>query len=193
MVTPGSRGAAGRTARLEISAMVLSRLKQTVEDYMGSEIERAVITVPAYFNDAQRQATRDAGRIAGLEVERIINEPTAAALAHGLGDAAAELVAVYDLGGGTFDISILRRNKGVFEVVATNGDTFLGGDDFDMCIINKLADEFMDETGVDLRNDRMALQRLKEAAERAKHELSTAEVTEINLPFISADVRGPST
>ena len=175
----------------EISAMVLSRLKQTVEDYMGSEIERAVITVPAYFNDAQRQATRDAGRIAGLEVERIINEPTAAALAHGLGDAAAELVAVYDLGGGTFDISILRRNKGVFEVVATNGDTFLGGDDFDMCIINKLADEFMDETGVDLRNDRMALQRLKEAAERAKHELSTAEVTEINLPFISADASGP--
>ncbi|MEE2835922.1 MAG: molecular chaperone DnaK [Myxococcota bacterium] len=174
----------------EISAMVLSRLKQTVEDYMGSEIERAVITVPAYFNDAQRQATRDAGRIAGLEVERIINEPTAAALAHGLGDAAAELVAVYDLGGGTFDISILRRNKGVFEVVATNGDTFLGGDDFDMCIINKLADEFMDETGVDLRNDRMALQRLKEAAERAKHELSTAEVTEINLPFISADASG---
>ena len=174
----------------EISAMVLSRLKQTVEDYMGSEIERAVITVPAYFNDAQRQATRDAGRIAGLEVERIINELTAAALAHGLGDAAAELVAVYDLGGGTFDISILRRNKGVFEVVATNGDTFLGGDDFDMCIINKLADEFMDETGVDLRNDRMALQRLKEAAERAKHELSTAEVTEINLPFISAGASG---
>jgi len=174
----------------EISAMVLSRLKQTVEDYLGSEVERAVITVPAYFNDAQRQATRDAGRIAGLEVERIINEPTAAALAHGLGDGAAELVAVYDLGGGTFDISILRRNKGVFEVVATNGDTFLGGDDFDLTIINQLADEFQKETGTDLRNDRMALQRLKEAAERAKHELSTVQETEINLPFISADASG---
>jgi molecular chaperone DnaK len=174
----------------EISAMVLSRLKQTVEDYLGTEVDRAVLTVPAYFNDAQRQATRDAGKIAGLEVERIINEPTAAALAHGLGDAGAELVAVYDLGGGTFDISVLRRNKGVFEVVATNGDTLLGGDDFDLRIINHLADEFEKERGINLRNDRMALQRLKEAAERAKHELSTAETTEVNLPFISADATG---
>jgi molecular chaperone DnaK len=174
----------------EVSAMILTRLKQTVEDYLGQEIERAVITVPAYFNDSQRQATRDAGRIAGLEVERIINEPTAAALAHGLADEGAETIAVYDLGGGTFDISVLRLNKGVFEVVATNGNTHLGGDDFDQRMIVTLADEFQEAHGIDLRNDRMALQRLKEAAERAKHELSTAEVTEINLPFISADAGG---
>ena len=174
----------------EISAWILSKLLQMVEDYLGEAVERAVITVPAYFNDSQRQATRDAGRIAGITVERIINEPTAAALAYGLSEKGAETVAVYDLGGGTFDISILRLTEGVFEVVATNGDTHLGGDDFDRLLIDKLAGEFEDEFGIDLRNDRMALQRLKEASERAKHELSTAEITEINLPFISADMEG---
>ncbi|MBM64840.1 MAG: molecular chaperone DnaK [Myxococcales bacterium] len=174
----------------EISAWILSKLLQMVEDYLGEAVERAVITVPAYFNDSQRQATRDAGRIAGITVERIINEPTAAALAYGLSEKGAETVAVYDLGGGTFDISILRLTEGVFEVVATNGDTHLGGDDFDRLLIDKLAAEFEEEHDVDLRNDRMALQRLKEASERAKHELSTAEITEINLPFISADVEG---
>ena len=174
----------------EISAWILSKLLQMVEDYLGEAVERAVITVPAYFNDSQRQATRDAGRIAGITVERIINEPTAAALAYGLSEKGAETVAVYDLGGGTFDISVLRLTEGVFEVVATNGDTHLGGDDFDRLLIDKLAGEFEEEFGIDLRNDRMALQRLKEASERAKHELSTAEITEINLPFISADVEG---
>ncbi|MEC7751581.1 MAG: molecular chaperone DnaK [Myxococcota bacterium] len=174
----------------EISAWILSKLLQMVEDYLGEAVERAVITVPAYFNDSQRQATRDAGRIAGITVERIINEPTAAALAYGLSEKGAETVAVYDLGGGTFDISVLRLTEGVFEVVATNGDTHLGGDDFDRLLIDKLAGEFEEEFGIDLRNDRMALQRLKEASERAKHELSTTEITEINLPFISADVEG---
>ncbi|MFZ9885889.1 MAG: molecular chaperone DnaK [Myxococcota bacterium] len=176
----------------EISAMVLSRMKQTAEDYLGEEVTEAVITVPAYFNDSQRQATKDAGRIAGLEVKRIINEPTAAALAHGL-DAKGNggIVAVYDLGGGTFDISILELTDGVFEVKATNGDTYLGGEDFDQRIINFLAQGFLDEHGVDLRKDKMALQRLREAAEKAKHELSSSLDTDINLPFICATATGP--
>ncbi len=177
----------------EISAMVL-KMKQTAEDYLGEPVTEAVITVPAYFNDGQRQATKDAGRIAGLNVLRIINEPTAAALAYGLDrqkSAASEKVAVYDLGGGTFDISVLELNSGVFEVKATNGDTFLGGEDFDQRIIDYLAKKFDETNHIDLKKDRMALQRLKEAAERAKHELSSATETEINLPFICADSSGP--
>jgi molecular chaperone DnaK len=178
----------------EVSAMVLGKMKQTAEDYLGEPVTEAIITCPAYFNDAQRQATKDAGRIAGLEVLRIINEPTAAALAYGIDKqqtAKGELVAVYDLGGGTFDITILELNQGVFEVKATNGDTFLGGEDFDQRIIDWLGKRFQDQTGIDLRKDRMALQRLKEAAERAKHELSSATETEVNLPFITADATGP--
>ena len=175
----------------EISAMILQKMKQTAEDYLGEKVEEAVITVPAYFNDSQRQATKDAGRIAGLKVERIINEPTAAALAYGLDKKGDRKIAVFDLGGGTFDISILEIGEGVFEVKATNGDTHLGGEDFDLRIIDYLADEFMKDQGIDLRKDRMALQRLKEAAEKAKCELSGAMETDINLPFITADASGP--
>jgi molecular chaperone DnaK len=175
----------------EISAMILQKLKQDAEAYLGERVTQAVITVPAYFNDAQRQATRDAGRIAGLEVMRIINEPTAASLAYGLDKKKDERIAVYDLGGGTFDISILELGDGVFEVKSTNGDTHLGGDDFDQRIITWLADEFRKEQGIDLRQDRMALQRLKEAAEKAKKELSSSMQTEVNLPFITADASGP--
>jgi molecular chaperone DnaK len=175
----------------EISAMILQKLRADAEAYLGERIAQAVITVPAYFNDAQRQATKDAGKIAGLEVLRIINEPTAASLAYGLDKKEDERIAVYDLGGGTFDISILELGEGVFEVKATNGDTHLGGDDFDQRIINWLADEFRRDQGIDLRQDKMALQRLKEAAEKAKKELSSAMQTEINLPFITADASGP--
>jgi molecular chaperone DnaK len=178
----------------EISAIILSRMKQTAEDYLGEEVTEAVITVPAYFNDSQRQATKDAGRIAGLDVKRIINEPTAAALAYGLdkkGKGKGGVIAVYDLGGGTFDISILELNEGVFEVKATNGDTYLGGEDFDQRIINFLADSFQETHKIDLRRDKMALQRLREAAEKAKHELSSSQETDINLPFICADASGP--
>jgi molecular chaperone DnaK len=175
----------------EISAMILQKIKADAEAYLGEPVSRAVITVPAYFNDSQRQATKDAGKIAGLEVLRIINEPTASSLAYGLGEQREELIAVYDLGGGTFDISILDVGEGVFEVKATNGDTFLGGDDFDQRIIDYVADMFESEQGVDLRQDRQSLQRLKEAAERAKVELSTVLETEINLPFITADNTGP--
>ena len=175
----------------EISAMVLRKLKETAEDYLGEEVTQAVITVPAYFNDSQRQATTDAGKIAGLEVLRIINEPTAAALAYGLENKAEEKIAVYDLGGGTFDISILEIGEGVFEVKSTNGDTNLGGDDFDQEIVDWLAEEFKNENGIDLRDDPMALQRLKDEAEKAKCELSATLQTEINLPFISADASGP--
>ncbi len=178
----------------EISAIVLQKMKQTAEDYLGEAVTEAVVTVPAYFNDGQRQATKDAGRIAGLNVLRIINEPTAAALAYGLDkmkDGSTEKVAVYDLGGGTFDISILELTAGVFEVKSTNGDTFLGGEDFDQRLIDWLAKRFQESNNIDLRKDRMALQRLKEAAERAKHELSSATETEVNLPFITADATGP--
>jgi len=175
----------------EISAMILQKLKTDAESYLGERVMQAVITVPAYFNDAQRQATKDAGRIAGLEVLRIINEPTAASLSYGLDKKKDERIAVYDLGGGTFDISILELGDGVFEVKSTNGDTHLGGDDFDQRIINWLADEFRREQGIDLRQDRMALQRLKEAAEKAKKELSSSMQTEVNLPFITADASGP--
>jgi molecular chaperone DnaK len=175
----------------EISAMILQKLKSDAEAYLGEKVTEAVITVPAYFNDAQRQATRDAGKIAGLDVKRIINEPTAASLAYGLDKKKDERIAVYDLGGGTFDISILELGDGVFEVKATNGDTHLGGDDFDQRIINWLADEFKRDQGIDLRQDKMALQRLKEAAEKAKKELSSSMQTEINLPFITADQSGP--
>ncbi len=175
----------------EISAMILQKLRNDAEAYLGERVSQAVITVPAYFNDAQRQATKDAGRIAGLEVLRIINEPTAASLAYGLDKKKDERIAVYDLGGGTFDISILELGDGVFEVKSTNGDTHLGGDDFDQRIITWLADEFRKEQGIDLRQDRMALQRLKEAAEKAKKELSSSMQTEINLPFITADASGP--
>ncbi len=175
----------------EISAMILQKLKQDAEAYLGEKVTQAVITVPAYFNDAQRQATKDAGKIAGLEVLRIINEPTAASLAYGLDKKKDERIAVYDLGGGTFDISILELGEGVFEVKSTNGDTHLGGDDFDQRIINWLADSFKNETSIDLRSDKMALQRLKEAGEKAKKELSSAMSTEINLPFITADASGP--
>ena len=175
----------------EISAMILQKLKQAAEDYLGEPVTEAVITVPAYFDDSQRQATKDAGQIAGLTVLRIINEPTAAALAYGLEKKKEEEVAVYDLGGGTFDISILEIGEGVIEVKATNGDTYLGGDDFDLRIIDWMVDEFRKEQGIDLKHDKMALQRLKEGAERAKIELSTASETEINLPFITADATGP--
>jgi len=175
----------------EISAMILAKLKADAEAYLGEKVTQAVITVPAYFNDSQRQATKDAGRIAGLEVLRIINEPTASALAYGMDKKKDQQIAVYDLGGGTFDISILDIGEGVFEVNSTNGDTFLGGDDFDQIVINWIADEFRKEQGIDLRNDRMALQRLKEAAEKAKVELSTTMQTEVNLPFITADASGP--
>ncbi len=175
----------------EISAMILQKLKQAAEDYLGETVTEAVITVPAYFNDSQRQATKDAGQIAGLNVLRIINEPTAAALAYGLEKKKEEKVAVYDLGGGTFDVSVLEIGEGVIEVKSTNGDTYLGGDDFDLRIIDWLVEEFKKEQGIDLKGDKMALQRLKEGAERAKIELSTAMETEINLPFITADATGP--
>ena len=175
----------------EISAMVLTKMKQTAEEYLGEEVTDAVVTVPAYFNDSQRQATKDAGRIAGLNVQRIINEPTAASLAYGLDKKGEEKIAVFDLGGGTFDISILEIGDGVFEVKSTNGDTFLGGEDFDLRIVNWLADEFKRDQGIDLRQDKMALQRLKEEAEKAKMELSTTMETDINLPFITADASGP--
>ena len=175
----------------QISAIVLQKIKEYAESYLGEKIEKAVNTVPAYFNDSQRQATKDAGKIAGLDVLRIINEPTAAALAYGMDKKNNGTIAVYDLGGGTFDISILEIGDGVFEVKSTNGDTFLGGEDFDQRLVNYLTDEFKKETGIDLKNDRLALQRLKEAAEKAKIELSSATQTEINLPFITADASGP--
>src|SRR5437868_1020174 len=175
----------------QISAFILQKMKETAENYLGEKVAQAVITVPAYFNDSQRQATKDAGKIAGLEVLRIINEPTAAALAYGLEKKGSGTIAVYDLGGGTFDVSVLEIGDGVFEVKSTNGDTFLGGEDFDARIIDYLADEFRKEQGIDLRKDRLALQRLKEAAEKAKIELSSAVQTEINLPFITADASGP--
>jgi molecular chaperone DnaK len=175
----------------EISAMILQKMRQTAEDYLGEKVTEAVITVPAYFDDSQRQATKDAGQIAGLNVLRIINEPTAASLAYGLDKKKDERIAVYDLGGGTFDISILEIGEGVFEVKSTNGDTYLGGDDFDQRIMDWLVDEFKKDQGIDLRKDRMALQRLKEAAERAKIELSSSQESEINLPFITADQTGP--
>jgi len=175
----------------EISAMILQKMKQTAEDYLGEKVTEAVITVPAYFNDSQRQDTKDAGRIAGLNVLRIINEPTAASLAYGLDKKKDEKIAVFDLGGGTYDISILEIGDGVFEVKATNGDTHLGGEDFDLRIIDYLAAEFKKDQGIDLRQDKMALQRLKEAAEKAKHELSTSTETDVNLPFITADASGP--
>jgi len=175
----------------EISASILQKMKQTVDEYLGESIEEAVITVPAYFSDAQRQATKDAGKIAGLEVLRIINEPTAAAMAYGLDKKHDEKIAVFDLGGGTFDISILEIGEGVFDVKATNGDTFLGGDDFDNRLISFFADEFKKDSGIDLREDKMALQRLKEGAEKAKHELSSSSETDVNLPFITADSSGP--
>jgi molecular chaperone DnaK len=175
----------------EISSMILQKMKKTAEDYLGEKVTEAIITVPAYFNDSQRQATKDAGKIAGLDVKRIINEPTAASLAYGLDKKKDEKIAVFDLGGGTFDISILEIGDGVFEVKSTNGDTHLGGEDFDLRIMDYLADEFKKDQGIDLRNDRMALQRLKEAAEKAKVELSTTMETDINLPFITADASGP--
>ena len=175
----------------QISAFILGKMKETAEAYLGEPVSQAVITVPAYFNDSQRQATKDAGRIAGLEVLRIINEPTAAALAYGMDKKSAGTIAVYDLGGGTFDISVLEIGDGVFEVKSTNGDTFLGGEDFDLRVIDYMADEFRKEQGIDLRKDKLALQRLKEAAEKAKIELSSSKETEINLPFITADASGP--
>ncbi len=175
----------------QVSAFILQKMKETAEAHLGQKVEQAVITVPAYFNDAQRQATKDAGKIAGLEVLRIINEPTAAALAYGLDKSKSGTIAVYDLGGGTFDVSVLEIGDGVFEVKSTNGDTFLGGEDFDMRLVSYLADEFQKEQGINLRNDKLALQRLKEAAEKAKIELSSTTQTEINLPFITADQTGP--
>lgn len=175
----------------QVSAMILQKMKETAEAYLGEKVEKAVITVPAYFNDAQRQATKDAGKIAGLDVLRIINEPTAAALAYGLEKNDGKTIAVYDLGGGTFDVSVLEIGDGVFEVKSTNGDTFLGGEDFDMRLVDYLASEFKKDQGIDLKNDKLALQRLKEAAEKAKIELSSASQTEINLPFITADASGP--
>ena len=196
-IVPGPNGDAWVEVRgkkyspSQISAFILQKMKETAEAYLGGTVTQAVITVPAYFNDAQRQATKDAGRIAGLEVLRIINEPTAAALAYGLEKKGHGKIAVYDLGGGTFDISILEVGDGVFEVKSTNGDTFLGGEDFDMRIIDYLADEFRKESGIDLRKDRLALQRLKDAAEKAKIELSSATQTDVNLPFITADQNGP--
>src|SRR5579864_9557166 len=196
-IIPGDNGDAWTESRgkkhapSQISAFILQKMKETAEAYLGEPVTEAVITVPAYFNDSQRQATKDAGRIAGLEVLRIINEPTAAALAYGLEKKGSGTIAVYDLGGGTFDISVLEIGDGVFEVKSTNGDTFLGGEDFDKKIIDYLADEFKKEQGIDLRNDRLALQRLKEAAEKAKIELSSSMQTEVNLPFITADQTGP--
>src|ERR1700729_133427 len=196
-IVKGDNGDAWVEARSEkyapsqVSAFILTKMKETAEAYLGETVSQAVITVPAYFNDAQRQATKDAGRIAGLEVLRIINEPTAAALAYGLDKKNSGTIAVYDLGGGTFDISVLEIGDGVFEVKSTNGDTFLGGEDFDQRLVNYLADEFKKENGIDLRTDRLALQRLKEAAEKAKIELSSAMQTEVNLPFITADASGP--
>ena len=175
----------------QVSAFILQKMKETAETYLGEKVTQAVITVPAYFNDSQRQATKDAGKIAGLEVLRIINEPTAAALAYGLDKKEGKTIAVFDLGGGTFDISVLEIGDGVFEVKSTNGDTFLGGEDFDMRLVDYLADEFKKETGIDLRGDKLALQRLKDEAEKAKKELSSAQQTEINLPFITADASGP--
>ena len=175
----------------EISAMILQKLKADAEAYLGEKVDKAVITVPAYFNDSQRQATKDAGRIAGLEVLRIINEPTAAALAYGLDKEEDQTILVFDLGGGTFDVSILELGDGIFEVKATSGDNHLGGDDFDQVIIDYLADKFKNETGIDLRQDSMALQRLKEAAEKAKKDLSSVTTTTISLPFITADATGP--
>jgi molecular chaperone DnaK len=175
----------------EVSAMILTKMKETAESYLGEPVTQAVITVPAYFNDSQRQATKDAGKIAGLDVLRIINEPTAAALAYGLDKKNSGLIAVYDLGGGTFDVSVLEIGDGVFEVKSTNGDTFLGGEDFDMRLVDYFSDEFKKEQGIDLRNDKLALQRLKEAAEKAKIELSSSTQTEVNLPFITADASGP--
>jgi molecular chaperone DnaK len=175
----------------EISAVVLAKMREIAADFAGADVEDAVITVPAYFDDAQRQATKDAGKIAGLNVLRIINEPTAAALAYGLGESSAKTIAVFDLGGGTFDVSILEIGDGVFEVKSTNGDTFLGGEDFDQRIADFLIEQFQRESGIDLHGDKMALQRLKEAAERAKHELSSAQTTDVNLPFIAADASGP--
>ena len=185
------RAGGGAHAPSQISAMVLQKMKETAERHLGETVSKAVITVPAYFNDSQRQATKDAGQIAGLEVLRIINEPTAASLAYGLESRETGVIAVYDLGGGTFDVSILEIGDGVFEVKATNGDTFLGGEDFDLRLVGYLADEFRKENGIDLRNDKLALQRLKEAAEKAKIELSSAAQTEINLPYITADSSGP--
>ena len=196
-ITEASNGDAQVTVRgknyspAEISAMILNKMKQTAEDYLGEKIQDAVITVPAYFNDSQRQATKDAGKVAGLNVLRIINEPTAAALAYGLDKKKDEKIAVFDLGGGTFDISILELGDGVFEVKSTNGDTHLGGEDFDLRVMDYLVAEFKKDQGIDLRNDKMALQRLKEAAEKAKMELSTTMETDINLPFITADASGP--
>ena len=196
-IVPGDNGDAWvevlgeRYSPSQISAFVLTKMKETAEAHLGEKVTQAVITVPAYFNDAQRQATKDAGRIAGLEVLRIINEPTAAALAYGLAKQGTGRIAVYDLGGGTFDISILEIGEGVFEVRATNGDTFLGGEDFDQRIVEFLADEFRKEQAIDLRKDRLALQRLKDAAEKAKIELSSTPQTDVNLPFITADQSGP--
>src|SRR6266508_830265 len=175
----------------EISAILLQRLKLAAEEFLGDEVTEAIITVPAYFDDIQRQATKDAGKIAGLTVQRIINEPTAAALAYGVGHKDVERIAVYDLGGGTFDISILEMSDGVFEVLSTSGNTFLGGEDLDERIMNWMAEQFLEDTGIDLRKDRLALQRLKEVAERAKCELSSSTETIINLPFIAADATGP--
>jgi len=175
----------------EIASFILSKMKQTAEDYLGEEVTEAVVTVPAYFNELQRQATKDAGRIAGLDVQRIINEPTAAALAYGMDQEGDQCIAIYDLGGGTFDISILELSEDLFEVLSTSGDTYLGGEDFDFRLIEHLLEEFEEAEGIDLRGDKMALQRLKEAAEKAKHELSSALETEINLPFITADETGP--
>jgi molecular chaperone DnaK len=196
-IVKGTNGDAWVQARGEkyspsqVSAFILQKMKETAESYLGDKVEQAVITVPAYFNDAQRQATKDAGKIAGLEVLRIINEPTAAALAYGLDKNEGKMIAVYDLGGGTFDVSVLEIGDGVFEVKSTNGDTFLGGEDFDMRLMNYLADEFQKEQGIDLRTDKLALQRLKEASEKAKIELSSSAQTEVNLPFITADASGP--
>ena len=175
----------------EVSSFILRKLKEDAEAFLGEKVDKAVITVPAYFNDAQRQATKDAGKIAGLEVLRIINEPTAAALAYGLDKKESGTIAVYDLGGGTFDVSILEVGDGVFEVKSTNGDTFLGGEDFDQRIIDYIAEQFKKENGIDLRSDKLALQRMKEAAEKAKIELSSAAQTDINLPFVTADANGP--